>query len=41
MQNLLIFFGGMGFSILGLLLFEAGAGIFYIMLLEGISRHIG
>jgi hypothetical protein len=41
MQNLLIFSGGMEFSILGLLLFDAGAGIFDIMLLEGISRHTG
>jgi hypothetical protein len=41
MQNLLIFYGGMGFSILSLLLFEAGGGNFDIMLLEGISRHIG
>ena len=40
MQNLLIFFGGMGFSILDLLLFEAGVGILDIILLEGISRHI-
>ena len=41
MQNLLIFSSGMGFSILGLLFFEAGVGIFNIVLLEEISRHIG
>ena len=41
MQNLLIFFGGMGFSILGLLSFEVGVGVFDIILLGGISGHIG
>ena len=41
MQNSLIFFGGMGFSILGLLLFKASVGIFDMILLEGIFRHIG
>jgi hypothetical protein len=40
MQNMLMFSGGMGFSILGLL-FDAGACFFDIMLLGGISRHIG
>ena len=41
MQNWLIFSGGMGFSILGALLFGVGMGIFDIIILEGISRHIG
>ena len=41
MQNLLIFSSGMGFSILGWLLFVGGVGVLKIMLLEGISRHIG
>jgi hypothetical protein len=36
-----MFSGGIGFSILGLLLFDAGACIFDIMILGGISRHIG
>jgi hypothetical protein len=39
---MLMFSGGMGFSILdNLLLFDAGACFFDIMLLGGISRHIG
>jgi hypothetical protein len=41
MQNMLMFSGGMGFSVLGLLLFDAGACFFDIMLLGEISRHIG
>jgi hypothetical protein len=41
MQNLLIFSGGRGFNILGLLLFSMGVGFFDMMLLGGMSRHIG
>jgi hypothetical protein len=41
MQNLLMFSGGMGFSILGLLLFSEGRCFFDMMLFGGISRHIG
>jgi hypothetical protein len=41
MQNLLMFSGGMGFSILGLLFFGVGRCFFYMMLFGGISRHIG
>jgi hypothetical protein len=41
MQNMLMFSGGMEFSILGLFLFGAGVFFFYIMLLGGISKHIG
>jgi hypothetical protein len=41
MQNMLMFSSGMGFNILGLLLFDAGTCFFDIMLLDGISRHIG
>jgi hypothetical protein len=40
-RNMLMFLGGMGFSILGLLLFDAGACFFDIILSGGISRHIG
>jgi hypothetical protein len=40
MQNMLMFSGGMGFSNLGLL-FGVGVCFFDIMLLGGISRHIG
>jgi hypothetical protein len=39
-QNMLIFSGGMGFNILGLL-FSVGVCFFAIMLLGGIFRHIG
>jgi hypothetical protein len=39
-QNMLIFSGRMGFSILGLL-FGVGVCFFAIMLLGGIFRHIG
>jgi hypothetical protein len=39
-QNMLMFSGGMGFSILGLL-FDVGVCFFAIILLGGISRHIG
>jgi hypothetical protein len=41
MQNLLMFSGGMGLSILGLLLFGVGRCFFHKMLFGGISRHIG
>jgi hypothetical protein len=39
-QNILIFSGGMGFNILGLL---SGVGVYFfaIMLLGGVFRHIG
>jgi hypothetical protein len=40
MQNLLIFSGGIGFNILGLLLFGVGV-CFFDMMLGGMSRHIG
>jgi hypothetical protein len=36
-----MFSGGMGLSILGLLLFGAYMGFFEMMLLGGIFRHIG
>jgi hypothetical protein len=39
--NLLMFSGGMGFSILGLLLFSVDRCFFAMMLFGGISRHIG
>jgi hypothetical protein len=39
-QNLLMFYGGIGFNILGLL-FDVGVCFFAIMLLGGIFRHIG
>jgi hypothetical protein len=39
-QNILMFFGGMGFSILGLL-FGVGVYFFAIILLGGMFRHIG
>jgi hypothetical protein len=41
MQNLLMFSGGIGFNILGLLLFGVGVCFFDMMLLGGMSRHIG
>ena len=41
MQNRLIFSSSMGFSIFGVLLYGIGVGIFEIMLLGGISGHIG
>jgi hypothetical protein len=41
MQNMLMFSGGMGFSILGLLLIGAATCFFDISLLGGISRLIG
>jgi hypothetical protein len=41
MQNMLMFSGGMGFSILGLLLIGAATCFFDIRLLGGISRLIG
>ena len=41
MQNWLMFSGGMGFSILGVLLFGARVGSFDMIWLEGIFRHIG
>jgi hypothetical protein len=41
MQNMLMFLGGMGFSILGLFMFDAGAHFFDIILLGGMSRYIG
>jgi hypothetical protein len=41
MQNLLMFYSGMGFSILGVLLFGVGVCFFAMMLLGGMSRHIG
>jgi hypothetical protein len=41
MQNILMFLGGTGFSILGLLLFDVSVYFFDMMLLGGISRHIG
>jgi hypothetical protein len=40
-QNMLMFSSGMEFSNLSLLLFGTGVCFFYIMLLGGISRHIG
>jgi hypothetical protein len=39
-QNMLIFSGGMGFNIFGLL-FTVGVRFFAIMLLGGTFRHIG
>jgi hypothetical protein len=39
-RNMLMFSGGMGFSILDLLL-EADVCFFDMMLLGGVSRHIG
>jgi hypothetical protein len=39
-RNMFIFYGRMGFSILGLL-FGVGVCIFDTMLLGGIFRHIG
>ena len=41
MQNMLMFLGSMGFSILGLLLFDVGVCFSDIMLLGEISKHIG
>ena len=41
MQNWLIFSGGIGFSILGVLLFGFGVGSFEMILLGGIFRHMG
>jgi hypothetical protein len=38
---MLMFSGGMRFSILGVLLFDVGTGFFDMMELDGISRHIG
>ena len=36
-----MFSGGMGFSILGVLLFDDGVGNFDIIILGEISRHTG
>jgi hypothetical protein len=41
MQNWLIFSGGMGFSIFGLLEFGVGRIFFDMMLLGGMRRFIG
>jgi hypothetical protein len=41
MRNILMFSGGMGFSIFGLLLFIVIMCSFDMMLLGGICRHIG
>jgi hypothetical protein len=41
MQNMLMFSGGMGFSILCMLLFDVCACFFDMMKLGGISKHTG
>jgi hypothetical protein len=41
MRNILMFYGGMGFSIFGLLLFVVSMCPLDMMLLGGMCRHIG
>ena len=41
MQNMIMFYGGMGFSILDVLLFDVCAYCYDMMKLDRISKHIG